>query len=157
MKGILQYISGTTAWALLVQSFIWLGIFLQPIQTLMWVAAFLITSDLVLGIWASIGVKREPFSSRAFWRTIGKVFIYEFLLVFALVLQTYVWQDKPITKGIITLISVVESISVLENIKIITGIDIWAFVFHELNKTSESGKFLFKLKNKALKKTKKKP
>lgn len=156
MKALLNWIAQSSIWHLFIQTCLWIGIFLQPIKTLMWVALFLIASDLVLGTWASVGVKREAFSSRAFWRTLGKIFIYEFLLVFGLVLQKYVWLEEPIVKGIITLISIVESISILENIKIITGVDVWAFVFHEINKNSNSGKFLFKLKNKTLKKSKKK-
>ncbi len=155
MRGIINFISETTFWGLIVQCFFWLALFVQPIQTSMWIALFLITSDVVLGVWASIGIKKESFSSRAAWRTIGKIFIYEFLLVFALVLQKEVWTEHHLVKGVMTLISVVESISVLENVRIITGIDIWAFVFHGINRNSESGKFLFKLKNKSRKNNKK--
>jgi len=43
-------------------------------------------------------------------------------------------------------ISIVEGISILENIKRISGIDILDFIFNRINKNSDSGKFLNKLK-----------
>ncbi len=157
MKNFIEGISETTVFSLLTQSFIWLTIFLSPIKTSMWIVVFLIASDLVFGTWASVGSKKEPFSSRALRRTLGKIFIYEFLLIFALALQKFVWPEQELIKGCLSLISVVESISILENIKTISGIDIWEFVFHRINKNSDSGKFLFKLKQKSRKKNIKKP
>ncbi len=156
MKTLIEHISNTTIYSFIIQTIGWLVLFLAPIKISMYVVIFLIVSDLIFGTWASIGHKNEPFSSRALRRTLGKIFIYEFLVVFAWVLQKNVWPDQALVKGCMTLVSVVESISILENIKTITGIDIWAFVFHTVNRNSESGKFLFKLKQKRRVKKKKK-
>ncbi len=156
MKGLIQTLTESTVWSLLVQCFIWIALFLAPISISMGIVLFLIASDMVFGTWASLGVKKKPFSSRALRRTGGKIFIYEFLVVFAHVLQKQVWPEYELVKGTMSFISIVESISILEHIKTITKIDVWAFFFHRVNKNTPSGKFLFKLKQKNTTKRKKK-
>jgi len=155
MRTLIEQITENTVFSLLIQMFGWLAFNLAPVSTSMWVVLGLIISDLVFGIWATVFKKKKPFSSRAMRRTLGKIFIYEFIVIWAFVLEKNVWPDQHLISGAMSFISVVESISILENLRIITGIDIWAFIFHRINKNSNSGKFLFRIKQNARKNKKK--
>lgn len=139
-----------------IQLLVWLGLFLTPISHLMGVILFLIISDLFFGIWASVWAKKEKFSSRAFRRTLGKIIIYQFSIIFAQVLEMFIWPGKPLIQGVMSFVAVVEGLSVLENLKTITKIDILSFILHKINLTPDSKKYLFKLKNKNRKSFKKK-
>jgi len=133
-----------------IQICLWLLLFLSPISNLMLVILFIIASDMFVGVWASLK-RGDPFSSRALRRTVGKVFIYEFVLIFSHVLETFVFPGQPLVRGAMSFISVVEGLSVVENVKSITGLDIFNFIFHKINLPQDSKKFLFKLRKQTFK------
>lgn len=145
IKALFSNFSTISIHSIAIECFVWLALFLAPIKISMWIILFLIFSDVFFGTWASLK-EGDNFSSRALRRTLGKVFIYEFLLVFSLILETFVFKDTPIIKGAISFVSIVEGISILENIKRISGIDALDFIFNRINKNADSGKFLNKLK-----------
>jgi phage-related holin len=91
--------------------------FLAPITSAILAVYFLIFVDLVTGLWASIKEK-QPITSSALSRTIGKILIYSTTIVVSFVVHKYLLGgfELPIEALVSGFIAITETKSIFENL-----------------------------------------
>jgi phage-related holin len=101
--------------------------FITPIGDFIFLIIFLITADLITGIWAA-KKRGELINSSGFRRTFQKVVVYALCIIVAEYIRIVMFKDLQINVAypIAILIVITEFKSISENALTITGIDIWA-------------------------------
>lgn len=96
--------------------------FLSPVASAILAVYFLIFTDLVTGIWASIKEKQDITSSKLS-RTISKTLIYSITIVVSFVVHKYLLVDfeLPIEALVSGFIAITETKSILENLNRISS------------------------------------
>jgi phage-related holin len=91
--------------------------FISPVKEAIFAVYFLITVDFITGIWASIK-KKQPITSSAMSRTIGKILIYSTTIIVAFVVHKYLMSgfEFPIETMVSGFIALTETKSIFENI-----------------------------------------
>lgn len=108
-----------------------------PIQPMLIASLVLAIVDMIFGIGAAIKQK-QPITSKALARTIGKVFLYEVALMVSFVAETYLLQGiMPVTKIVAGFIGAVELKSIFENLDIINGSSLFGTIVAKLIQSEE--------------------
>lgn len=100
----------------------WIGVFLAPIQEILFSVGALIIADLVTGIWAAkkAGFKIESYKLR---RSVTKSGAYFLTIALGFMTQKFLMQDSiPIVHVVSGLIGSAELLSIYENMSKITGV-----------------------------------
>lgn len=92
-----------------------------PIKPMAIASLAIVFLDLISGLLAA-RKQKQPITSSGLKQTIIKAFVYEFALILAFIVQTYLMQNSmPLTNLVATLIGCTELKSVAENLEIISG------------------------------------
>lgn len=105
---------------------------LAPVQGVMIATAFLICADTFTGIWRSLK-RGDRLSSSKLGTTLSKLFLYQLLIITALVMQTHLIPLVPVVSLVSAAIAAREGLSVFENISSITGVDFVTALIEKLN------------------------
>ena len=111
-----------------------------PIHGVLIVCGIVIMTDLVTGI---IAAKRrgEKINSAGLRRSISKIFVYQFSIIIAFLIEVYLMSGVvPISKIVAGLIGITEATSIFENLKSITGYDIFSAVLQKLGSVNDNKK-----------------
>ena len=111
-----------------------------PIHGVLIVCGIAIMTDLVTGI---IAAKRrgEKINSAGLRRSISKIFVYQFSIIIAFLIEVYLMSGVvPISKIVAGLIGITEATSIFENLKSITGYDIFSAVLQKLGSVNDNKK-----------------
>lgn len=95
---------------------------LAPVQSVMVAAGFLIFVDTFTGVWRA-KKRGEKISSGKLGAMLSKLFLYQVLIVTALVMQSYLVPVVPVVSLVASAIAAREGLSIFENISSITGTD----------------------------------
>jgi hypothetical protein len=87
---------------------------------------------MITGMWASKKEKKKITSSRM-RRTVIKLLAYQFAIIFAFILETWMLDGLPVVNVITGLIGLTEGKSFFENIRRISGVDFWSEILSKLN------------------------
>lgn len=99
-----------------------LMIILAPIKAAMILVFSMILLDMFFGIWSAI-VRGHRINSRTMFRTVSKLFVWEFTIIMTFLIELYLTPGIPISKTILMLAGIIEGKSIFENLYIITKID----------------------------------
>ena len=113
-----------------------LAVFL-PIKELMLTIGFLVSADLVVGIWKAIKTKQR-IRSRRMSDTVTKLLLYQLAIMSGFLIETFIISELiPITKLIATVIAIIEFKSIVESIEAVTGKDLWSKIKTIIGRKSE--------------------
>lgn len=116
------------------------GVF-APIKEILATVLVLILLDLITGMLAAYK-RKEPISSSAIRRTVGKILVYEVAIAAGFLAQAFLIKDLlPVASLIGSVVGLVELKSVLENLNSINGTNVLRSVIDKLgsdNKTPPS-------------------
>ena len=113
-----------------------LAVFL-PIKELMLTIGFLVSADLVVGIWKAIKTKQR-IRSRRMSDTVTKLLLYQLAIMSGFLIETFIINELiPITKLIATVIAIIEFKSIVESIEAVTGKDLWSKIKTIIGRKSE--------------------
>jgi hypothetical protein len=114
-----------------------LVLMLAPIHPVIISVGILIFADVVFGVWAAIK-KGERISSKRLGHTIGKLFVYQGMIITGFFVETYlIGGSVPIVKMCAGFIGMVEFKSLLENASAILGRDLFKDVIDKLGSKSD--------------------
>jgi phage-related holin len=105
---------------------------LMPIRPILLAVLCLVFADMITGMWASKKEKKKITSSRM-RRTVIKLLAYQFAIIFAFILETWMLDGLPVVNVITGLIGLTEGKSFFENIRRISGVDFWSEILSKLN------------------------
>lgn len=119
----------------------WLTVFMivitgliSPVLSLLLTVGFLVWTDCLLGVWASMK-RGDKFSSSRFRHSVSKMFVYHLVLVLGYFVEKHMlFETVPLTKVAATMIGLAEMISVYENSSSIIGKPIFSGILSILNK-----------------------
>ena len=113
-----------------------LAVFL-PIKELMLTIGFLVSADLVVGIWKAIKTKQR-IRSRRMSDTVTKLLLYQLAIMSGFLIETFIINELiPITKLIATVVAIIEFKSIIESIESVTGKDLWSKIKTIIGRKSE--------------------
>ena len=113
-----------------------LAVFL-PIKELMLTIGFLVSADLVVGIWKAIKIKQR-IRSRRMSDTVTKLLLYQLAIMSGFLIETFIINELiPITKLIATVVAIIEFKSIVESIEAVTGKDLWSKIKTIIGRKSE--------------------
>jgi hypothetical protein len=113
-----------------------LAVFL-PIKELMLTIGFLVSADLVVGIWKAIKTGQR-IRSRRMSDTVTKLLLYQLAIMSGFVIETFIISELiPITKLIATVVAIIEFKSIIESIESVTGKDLWSKIKTIIGRKSE--------------------
>ena len=113
-----------------------LAVFL-PIKELMLTIGFLVSADLVVGIWKAIKTKQR-IRSRRMSDTVTKLLLYQLAIMSGFLIETFIINELiPITKLIATVVAIIEFKSIVESIEAVTGKDLWSKIKTIIGRKSE--------------------
>lgn len=105
--------------------------FFSPIVPMILLVGFLLTADIVTGIWAS-RVRNIKISSHRMGETVTKMILYSLAIIIARSFEWVFFQDlewqipmASITAGYLALVEIKSN---YENISYITGVDLWTML-----------------------------
>ena len=104
---------------------------LAPIKALLIATGAVIFIDLITGVWRAIKAK-EAISSSIMRRTVTKFLVYQFAIITAFIIQTFLAPEIPMTKLVSSVIGLVEAKSILENLNDIYGTDVFKKLLEKL-------------------------
>lgn len=112
------------------------GIF-APVHMVMFAVGFLITADLITGVWAA-KIKGQKITSAALRRTATKICIYQLVIMSGFLAEVYL-IDKlfPISKIAASIIGITEMLSILENAEVIHGEPIFKKLIKKLGSDND--------------------
>lgn len=113
-----------------------IGVF-APVHMVMFAVGFLITVDLITGIWAA-KIKGQKITSAALRRTATKICIYQLVVMSGFLAEVYL-VDKlfPISKIAASIIGITEMLSILENAEVIHGEPIFSKLIKKLGSDND--------------------
>ena len=113
-----------------------LAVFL-PIKELMLTIGFLVSADLVVGLWKAIKTGQR-IRSRRMSDTVTKLLLYQLAIMSGFLIETFIISELiPITKLIATVIAIIEFKSIVESIEAVTGKDLWSKIKTIIGRKSE--------------------
>jgi hypothetical protein len=113
-----------------------LAVFL-PIKELMLTIGFLVSADLVVGIWKAIKTGQR-IRSRRMSDTVTKLLLYQLAIMSGFLIETFIISELiPITKLIATVIAIIEFKSIIESIEAVTNKDLWSKIKTIIGRKSE--------------------
>lgn len=113
-----------------------LAVFL-PIKELMLTIGFLVSADLVVGLWKAIKTGQR-IRSRRMSDTVTKLLLYQLAIMSGFLIETFIISELiPITKLIATVIAIIEFKSIIESIEAVTGKDLWSKIKTIIGRKSE--------------------
>ena len=113
-----------------------LAVFL-PIKELMLTIGFLVSADLIVGIWKAIKTKQR-IRSRRMSDTVTKLLLYQLAIMSGFLIETFIISELiPITKLIATVIAIIEFKSIVESIEAVTGKGLWSKIKTIIGRKSE--------------------
>ena len=113
-----------------------LAVFL-PIKELMLTIGFLVSADLVVGLWKAIKTKQR-IRSRRMSDTVTKLLLYQLAIMSGFLIETFIISELiPVTKLIATVIAIIEFKSIVESIEAVTGKDLWSKIKTIIGRKSE--------------------
>jgi hypothetical protein len=113
-----------------------LAVFL-PIKELMLTIGFLVSADLVVGIWKAIKIGQR-IRSRRMSDTVTKLLLYQLAIMSGFLIETFIISELiPITKLIATVVAIIEFKSIVESIEAVTGKDLWSKIKTIIGRKSE--------------------
>ena len=113
-----------------------LAVFL-PIKELMLTIGFLVSADLVVGIWKAIKTGQR-IRSRRMSDTVTKLLLYQLAIMSGFLIETFIISELiPITKLIATVVAIIEFKSIIESIESVTGKDLWSKIKTIIGRKSE--------------------
>ena len=113
-----------------------LAVFL-PIKELMLTIGFLVSADLIVGIWKAIKTKQR-IRSRRMSDTVTKLLLYQLAIMSGFLIETFIINELiPITKLIATVVAIIEFKSIVESIEAVTGKDLWSKIKTIIGRKSE--------------------
>ena len=113
-----------------------LAVFL-PIKELMLTIGFLVSADLVVGIWKAIKTGQR-IRSRRMSDTVTKLLLYQLAIMSGFLIETFIISELiPITKLIATVVAIIEFKSIVESIEAVTGKDLWSKIKTIIGRKSE--------------------
>jgi hypothetical protein len=113
-----------------------LAVFL-PIKELMLTIGFLVSADLVVGLWKAIKTGQR-IRSRRMSDTITKLLLYQLAIMSGFLIETFIISELiPVTKLIATVIAIIEFKSIIESIEAVTGKDLWSKIKTIIGRKSE--------------------
>lgn len=108
-----------------------------PIQSVLVTLAVLVTADFITGVWAAVR-RKEPITSAQMRRSLSKIICYELVVAISFLSEKYLIGDVlPLTKMVVTLISLVELKSLMENVSTITGTNILSAIINKLGSANQ--------------------
>jgi hypothetical protein len=113
-----------------------LAVFL-PIKELMLTIGFLVSADLVVGLWKAIKTGQR-IRSRRMSDTVTKLLLYQLAIMSGFLIETFIISELiPVTKLIATVIAIIEFKSIIESIEAVTGKDLWSKIKTIIGRKSE--------------------
>jgi hypothetical protein len=113
-----------------------LAVFL-PIKELMLTIGFLVSADLVVGLWKAIKTGQR-IRSRRMSDTVTKLLLYQLAIMSGFLIETFIISELiPITKLIATVVAIIEFKSIIESIESVTGKDLWSKIKTIIGRKSE--------------------
>ena len=113
-----------------------LAVFL-PIKELMLTIGFLVSADLVVGLWKAIKTGQR-IRSRRMSDTVTKLLLYQLAIMSGFLIETFIISELiPITKLIATVVAIIEFKSIIESIETVTGKDLWSKIKTIIGRKSE--------------------
>ena len=113
-----------------------LAVFL-PIKELMLTIGFLVSADLVVGLWKAIKTGQR-IRSRRMSDTVTKLLLYQLAIMSGFLIETFIISELiPITKLIATVVAIIEFKSIIESIEAVTGKDLWSKIKTIIGRKSE--------------------
>ena len=113
-----------------------LAVFL-PIKELMLTIGFLVSADLVVGLWKAIKTGQR-IRSRRMSDTVTKLLLYQLAIMSGFLIETFIISELiPVTKLIATVIAIIEFKSIVESIETVTGKDLWSKIKTIIGRKSE--------------------
>ena len=113
-----------------------LAVFL-PIKELMLTIGFLVSADLVVGLWKAIKIGQR-IRSRRMSDTVTKLLLYQLAIMSGFLIETFIISELiPITKLIATVVAIIEFKSIIESIEAVTGKDLWSKIKTIIGRKSE--------------------
>jgi len=113
-----------------------LAVFL-PIKELMLTIGFLVSADLVVGVWKAIKTGQR-IRSRRMSDTVTKLLLYQLAIMSGFLIETFIISELiPITKLIATVVAIIEFKSIIESIEAVTGKDLWSKIKTIIGRKSE--------------------
>ena len=113
-----------------------LAVFL-PIKELMLTIGFLVSADLIVGIWKAIKTKQR-IRSRRMSDTVTKLLLYQLAIMSGFLIETFIINELiPITKLIATVVAIIEFKSIVESIEAVTGKGLWSKIKTIIGRKSE--------------------
>lgn len=106
----------TDLFSIFKKLFIILYAFLLPVVKVIYTIIFLLVVDLITGLWAS-KKEKQPITSSALSRTIGKLLIYSTTVILAFIVNKYLLEGFgfPIENIVSGFIAITEMTSIMEN------------------------------------------
>lgn len=113
-----------------------LAVFL-PIKELMLTIGFLVSADLVVGVWKAIKTGQR-IRSRRMSDTVTKLLLYQLAIMSGFLIETFIISELiPVTKLIATVVAIIEFKSIIESIEAVTGKDLWSKIKTIIGRKSE--------------------
>lgn len=127
--------------SVLLDGLIFVGLFLQPIKSLLITVGILVAADLATGI-IKAKKNKEEITSRRLRETVTKLLAYELVIILCYLIERFMLPDVPMSKILSGLIAITELLSVNENLFQITGNPIFNKINSKLDliKEKEEGK-----------------
>jgi phage-related holin len=102
-----------------------------PLQEAIYTVAVLIILDTITGVWAA-KKRGEIFSSRKFFDSVAKIFIYDTLIIMAYLIEKYLLHYVPCLQLVLAFIAITEFTSLLENAGFIINRDVVTYFKEQL-------------------------
>lgn len=127
--------------SIVLDGFIFISLFLQPIKSLLITVGILVVVDLCTGL-IKAKKKQEEITSRRLRETITKLLAYQVVIILCYMIEKYMLPEIPMSKILSGLIALTELLSVNENLFQITGNPIFNKINAQLDliKNKEEGK-----------------
>lgn len=110
--------------------------FIAPMQTYLYVTAFNVIMDFIIGVYKAIVYDKKKWSRAKFIETVKSLIFFFFALLMGYIMEIFLVPSIPLLLTIAISINFFFFIRSLKNLSILSGVDIWTNVI-KLFKKSE--------------------